>query len=123
MLLKDVRPLIVEAEYLIAADIQRVLEDAATRPPVLARDYQDVALLDQEPSAFDLAVVTPPRPGTDDDAVAARLVAAGVALVVCSAARIPLAGTALAGAELLDKPFADDELIAACLRALAKRAS
>jgi hypothetical protein len=121
-LLAGARPLIVEEEFLIAVDIQRVLEGAAAKPAVLVRNYDEVAALSEALSAFDLAVVTPPRSDRrTDTAIAGRLAAAGIAVVVCSAARTALEGSALAFAEVVDKPFADDDLVAACLRALAKR--
>lgn len=54
-------------------------------------------------------------------ATAEKLVAAGSAIVVCTAARIDLSGTPLAGAEMIIKPYSDEDLLAACKRALAKR--
>jgi DNA-binding response OmpR family regulator len=120
-LLSGARPLIVEDEFLIAMDMQRVLEGAAAGQAVLTRNYDEAAALGERLSGFDLAIVTPPRPDGDDEAVAGRLIAAGVAVVVCSAARAHLAGTVLADAEFVDKPFADEELVAACLRALERR--
>jgi hypothetical protein len=120
-LLSGAHPLIIEEEFLIAVDIQRVLDGAAAGRAVLARTYDEAAALGEGLLRFDLAVVIPPRPESEDEAVAGRLIAAGVAVVVCSAARVHLAGTVLAEAEFVDKPFADDELVAACLRALDRR--
>lgn len=119
-LLSGARPLIIEEEFLIAMDVQRVLDGAGAGPAVLARSYAEVAALGDNLVRFDLAVVIPPRPDTGDEAVAARLADAGIALVICSAGHLRLAGGPLAGAEFVDKPFADDELIAACVRALAR---
>ena len=73
------RLLIVEEEFLIALDIQRVVEDANARKTVFARSFIELRALDDRLHEFDLAIVTPPRPGTSDWSIADRLVAAGPA--------------------------------------------
>lgn len=113
--------LIVEEEFLIALDIQRVIESANARQTVFARNFREVEKLGDRLADFNLAIVTPPRLGTNDEHIAERLVAAGAAIVVCSAARANLAGTSLDGSEVVYKPFSDDELLAACRRAIEKR--
>lgn len=110
--------LIVEEEFLIALDIQRVLESVKPRNIVFARNFDDVAQLGERLDAFYLAVTTAPRNGTADCEIARRLVAAGVALVVCSATPKPLVDDPIEGAEIVGKPFADEDLLAACSRAL-----
>jgi CheY-like chemotaxis protein len=120
-MLSGERLLIVEEEFLIALDIQRVLEDANALRAVFARNYNELAALEARFPEFDLAIVTPPRPGTSDHAIADRLAETGPAIVVCSATPPNLDGTALDGAELVGKPFSDEELLSACRRALAKR--
>ncbi|MEO8756718.1 MAG: hypothetical protein ABI398_03040 [Devosia sp.] len=110
--------MIVEEEFLIALDIQRVLESVKPRRIVFARNFEEVAQLGDRVEAFDLAVITAPRNGTTDYDVARRLVAAGVALVVCSAMPKPLVDDPIEGAEIVGKPFADADLLAACSQAL-----
>ena len=120
-MLSGERLLIVEEEFMIALDIQRILEGANARHTVFARNYKELSALEDRFPDFDLAIVTRPRLGTGDAAIAERLVKAGPALVVCSAARANLADTALAHAQVVYKPFSDEELLAACRRALAGR--
>jgi DNA-binding response OmpR family regulator len=120
-MLSGTRLLIVEEEFLIALDIQRVLEGANARQAVFARDFREVEKLLDRLAEFDLAIVTAPREGTSDLAIAERLVNAGVAIVVCSAARGSIANTPLSAAEIVDKPFSDEALLKACCRALARR--
>ena len=120
-MLSGERLLIVEDDFLIALDIQQVLEGANAKGAVFARNYDEVAAMGDRLGEFDLAIVNPPREATADLAVAQRIVAAGVAVVVCSAYRRDLSGTAVAGAEFVDKPFADQDLLEACRRALARR--
>jgi two-component system, response regulator PdtaR len=120
-MLSGERLLIVEEEFLIALDIQRVLEDANAAQTVFARNYKELAAMEDRFGAFDLAILMSPRIGTGDMTVASRLAAAGPALVICSAAKVDIAGTALERAEVVYKPFADGELLAACHKALAAR--
>ena len=122
-MLSGKRLLVLEDEFIIALDIQRIVEEAGARQSVLARSYEEVAELSSRYSDFDLAIVSVPRPATADAEIASRLAAAGVALVVCTGNPAALAGTPLAGAQIVDKPFSDDELVAACARALQSRVS
>ena len=115
------RLLIVEDEFLIALDMQRVLEAAGAIDAVLARNLDEVAALGEAVSGFDLVILPPPLPSEDRyRPLFERIAAAGSAVVVCSGFRGARGGT-FADAEFLDKPFADEELIAACERALARR--
>lgn len=120
-MLSGERLLIVEEEYLIASDIQRVLEDANAADAVFAKNYNELQALQARFAEFHLAIVTPPRPGTPDVALAALLATAGPALVICTANKIEVGGTALEHAEIVYKPFSDEQLLAACVKALAKR--
>jgi CheY-like chemotaxis protein len=115
-MLSRLRLLIVEDVFLIALDIQRVLEDANAAQTVFARNFAEASSLADRFGEFDLAIVNPPDPASLE--IAARLAAAGLAIVVCTAARIDLSGTPLAGAPLVIKPFSDEDLLAACREAL-----
>ena len=115
------RLLIIEDVFLIALDIQRALEEANALHPVFARDFEEAAGLMEQFDEFDLAIVNPPRRGSAEMEIAERLAAAGPAIGVCTAAPIDLSGTGLMHAEMISKPFRDDDLMAACRRALDKR--
>ena len=121
IVLSGERLLIVEEEFLIALEIQRVLEAANAWQTVFARDFDDVAALARSPAKFDLAIVTPPRLGTADQAILDGLAAAGTAIVVCSAVPERLACTAITIGEFVSKPFTEAQLLAACERAIGRR--
>ena len=120
-MLSGERLLIIEDVFLIALGMQFALEGAHAQQTVFARNFEEAAGLADRFGEFDLAIVNPPREGTDDVRIAELLVAAGPAIVVCTAARLDLSGGPLAGAEIIIKPYTDDDLLAACHRALAKR--
>jgi two-component system, response regulator PdtaR len=120
-MLSGERLLIIEDVFLIALGMQYALEGANVQQTVFARNFEEAAALADRFGEFDLAIVNPPRPGTADVKTAELLVAAGPAIVVCTAARIDLGGGPLAGAEMIIKPYIDEDLLAACRRALAKR--
>lgn len=122
-MLSGARLLIVEEEFLIALDIQRVLEDASAQHAAFARNFEEAATLAGRLDGFDLAIVNAPRPGTSDQSVADDLMRRGIAVVVCSAVPGDLRRTSLAGAEIVEKPFSDEQLLAACRRALDRRGS
>jgi DNA-binding response OmpR family regulator len=117
------RLLIVEEEYLIALEIQRVLESDSSWETVFARDFNDVAALARSPKKIDLAIVTPPRPQTSDQVVLAQLSASGTVIVVCSAVPERLARTELTIGEFVSKPFTEETLLAACRRAMTRRSA
>lgn len=120
-MLSSQRLLIIESEFLIALEIQRILEGANVSQTVFARDFREAAALAERITEFDLAIMNPPLGDSREIELAARLVSSGAAIVVCTAGPTPhIAGTPLEGAEIVRKPFADDELLAACQRALAK---
>jgi hypothetical protein len=120
-MLSSQRLLIIEREFLIALEIQRILEDANASQTVFARDFGEAEALAGRFAEFDLAIINPPLEESPEIHLAGRLVAAGPAIVVCSAAPVSLAGSPLDGVEVVRKPFADGDLLAACQRALAKK--
>jgi DNA-binding response OmpR family regulator len=113
--------LIIEDVPLIALDIQRVVEDANAQQTVFARNFAEAQALADRFGELDLAIVNPPQLGSSEIETVARLAAAGPAIVVCTAAGLDLGATPLAGAEIVIKPFADGDLLAACRRALERR--
>jgi CheY-like chemotaxis protein len=120
-MLSNQRLLIIEDVFLIALDIQRIVEGANARQAVFARNFREAQALADRFAEFDLAIVNPPSHGSPEMEVAALLVASGAPIVVCTAARIDLAGTPLAEAEVITKPFSDENLLTASQRALARR--
>lgn len=119
-MLSQQKLLIVEDEFLIALEIQRIIEEANAVHTVFARRFAEADSLAGQFAEFTLAIVNPPMDAAEME-TAARLVAAGPAIVVCTAAAADLSGTPLSGAETIIKPFADGDLLAACQRALSKR--
>jgi DNA-binding response OmpR family regulator len=113
--------LIIEDVFLIALEIQRVLEDANAAQTVFARNFEEAQLLSDRFGEFDLAIVNPPQLRSPEMETAALLAGAGPAIVVCTAAMVDLADTPLAGAELIVKPFSDEDLLAACQRARTRK--
>ena len=120
-MLSGERLLIVEDDFLIALDIQQVLEGANAKGAVFARNYDEVAAMGDRLGEFDLAIVNPPREATAKQTKTQQNDTTKETNVVCSAYRRDLSGTAFAGAEFVDKPFADQDLLEACRRALARR--
>ena len=120
-MLSGERLLIVEEEFLIALDIQRVLEGANAQKAVFARNFGEVASMGDRLGEFDLAIVNPPKREASDLSVVERIIASGVAVVVCSAFGKDLEGTPLATAEFVGKPFSDNALLEACRRAMGRR--
>jgi DNA-binding NtrC family response regulator len=114
------RLLIVEDEFLIALDMQRTLEAAGAKETVLARTFDEAAALGETLSQFDLVILPPPSEG-DRHRLLDKVTSAGLAVVVCSGFRGARSGHPFGDAEFLDKPFADEDLLAACERALTRR--
>jgi len=114
------RLLVIEDEALIALDIQGVIEEALAQRATVIQTYDQALPLVDRFNEFSLAVVTPPRSAADR-VIANRLVEAGVEIVVCSAAMVDLSRTPLAGSPAVDKPFTDDDLLAACRAAIARK--
>jgi DNA-binding response OmpR family regulator len=112
--------LVVEAEFLIALDIQRTLEGAQASEMAFARHAEEAASLIVNHDAFDLAIVelNTNVPASLD--LARDLSAAGVAVVALSSLRgkhpPPVGAFPI---PIVHKPFTDDELLAACITALA----
>jgi DNA-binding NarL/FixJ family response regulator len=118
-MLSGQRLLIIEDSYLIAVDIQRIIEENHAVDCVLLRDYAEAEIHADRFGTFSLAIVNPPGPSAREHEIATALAAACEAIVVSTAAPQTLDGTPLAGAEIVMKPFSDEALLAACRRALA----
>lgn len=122
-MLSDRHVLVVEAEFLIALDMQRILEQAHAARIVFARTIAEAADLGEGVRAFDLALVELPPGDPAAVALARQLRSAGVAVAVTIAATDLQYGLpGLDGVPFLRKPFSDLDLLAACSLALAARA-
>ena len=114
------RVFIVEAEFLVALDIQRILEGAQAEATVFARSVKEAQGIADRFADFDLAILEMSEPDLSSLALAQELAGAGVALVVISA-DLPDQHDRpiLDGAPVVAKPFGDEELLTACVLALA----
>lgn len=111
--------LIIEQEFLIALDMQRILENAGATRVVTARSVAEADALRPRWSEFGLAVLAVPRERGAILALARDLEAAGLAVVFASTEGPRLAPEeTFATARWISKPFAEDELVAACRDAL-----
>jgi CheY-like chemotaxis protein len=113
--------LVVEDVVLIALEIQRIVEGAHAAQTEFVRNFAEAQPLADRFHEFDLAIVNPPPERSPELEIASLLAKAGPAIVVCTAANVDLTNSPLAGAELIVKPFSDEDLLAACQRAAAKR--
>lgn len=102
--------LLVEEEYLIAADMEFTLRTAGASGVTIASDIEAAEALDF--STFDLAVIEARFGSAAAVALCSELRAAGVAVVVTSADHAVQA--LFTGATPLQKPFDSTALLAAC---------
>ena len=113
--------LIVETEFLIALDIQRVLELLGAGQTVFARNT--IEALDAAPqwSGFGLALVELHHERDDDLALLQGLKQAGVPLVLLTAdIAIRRGSPSLPGAPVVMKPFSEEDLVSAIRQALTR---
>jgi DNA-binding NtrC family response regulator len=112
--------LVVEEEFLIALDIQRVLEDHDAGQCVFARSITEALALRDRWIGYGLAIIELQANHTDGLELLAGLQTAGIALVVTTAdlsLRSGLPG--VPGIQVLIKPFPEAELVSAIKEALA----
>lgn len=105
--------LVVEDEYLVAADIEQTLRAAGAADVTIKGDADAARTLDL--SAFALAVIEARFASADAVALCAALRAARVPVVVTSADQAVQA--MFTGATPLAKPFDTEALLAACAAA------
>lgn len=109
----DQTVLVVEEEYLIAAEIEATLLAKGASKVLIARDTHEASLLTTQ---VDIAIIEAKLGAPASIEFAASLRRAGAAVVVTSADR---AVTSLfAGCAPLEKPFDDAALLTACEAAL-----
>jgi DNA-binding response OmpR family regulator len=118
-MLSQKRVLVVEAEFLIALDMQRILEEADAGKTVFARSVEEAGSLADRFGEFDLAIVGLQGSSPAAIELARSLLVANVAVVATTAGSE--SGRQIPGlpVPLVRKPFGEEEFLAACILALA----
>jgi hypothetical protein len=110
--------LVVEREFLVAMDLQHMLESAGVGPIIFARRIDEVASIHGRLGGLDLAIIET-APDIEAPALIDRLRAVGVAVVATTAGHgsrnVPTEGP------VISKPVREAALLAACAEALAAR--
>ena len=115
--------LIVEEEFLIALDIQRVLEDRNVGQCVCARSVAEALSLRERWPDYQLAIVEFRADQPDSIELLRGLTAAGIRLIITTADHALHAGIPNApGAPVLVKPFPEADLVSAITLALTQSA-
>lgn len=114
MVLAGKRVLVVEAEFLVALDIQRMLERAEAGETVFARGIAEAAALGAHFPQYELAIVeVPPNDGLAAVALLERLRSGGIPVIATTTTGPSLAPVP-AAVPILYKPFDEAALLAAC---------
>jgi len=122
VMLQGKRILIIEEEFLIALDIQRILEGAGTSQTVFARSVEEAERLAGRWREFDLVLLEISYENPAAIALAASILEAGVAVAITSSDLAYRRGVpGLLGRPVVIKPFVEDDLIMACNAALTPR--
>lgn len=111
------RVFILEPEFLVALDMQRILEGAHIATSLFARTIEEAHAFSERFAEFDLAILEMAEPTLSALALARQFLTAGAALVFTSPdGQNP--GPVLQGPPIVRKPFSDDDLLTACVLAL-----
>lgn len=117
------KTLVVEEEFLIALDIQRVLEEHNVGQCVFARSSQEALALRERWPEYSLAIVELRARQPANLELLRGLDAAGVRLIITTSDLSQRAGVLdLPEAPTLIKPFPEAELMSAINKALIERA-
>lgn len=109
--------LIVEGEFLIALDIQRMLEGLGSGQALFARSAEEAGLLESNWPEVALAVVELPHDNLATLALIDRLTAAGIPVVLVTTGTSPSASLPF---PTVTKPVPEDFMASAVRTALAK---
>lgn len=118
-MLNERKVLILEAEFLIALDLQRVLETMGTYQVLLAANAAEARSFSATWPELTLALVDRRNDDTDIGAIVAELRSLGVPLVQTTSSSL-LAGKS--DTPMLVKPVPEEELTSAIATALAEKA-
>jgi CheY-like chemotaxis protein len=112
--------LIIENEFLIALDMQRILESAGASQTVFARSSAEVERLRDRWSQFDLVLVEMAHHDTQAPELIAALTKTGIRVALTSFETSFQRGVPdFPGIPVLVKPFAEADFVATCKAALA----
>lgn len=114
--------LVVEEEFLIALDIQRVLENLQAKQTLVARNSAEAQAMPTGWHGIGLAVIELRADSPDGFDLAKQLEAASIPTIITTSdagLRKSFAGTL--DAQILLKPVPEEEMASAIERALAKR--
>jgi len=116
-MLRGKRLLVVEEEFLVAIDIQHILESGNVAKTTFARSTEEALALADQFADFDIAVVQVPDSSPTAEALVTRLDACGVSIVLTSFdATHRLGHPRHPGLATVIKPFIAEELLRACLQ-------
>jgi hypothetical protein len=119
-MLKDVNVLVIEKEFLIALDIQRMLETLEAGEIVFARNFADAAQLEHHWPRIKLAIVEVTLDPQLACALVERLLANGIAVVLASGDTTLLTRVEMfASLPKVSKPMAENDLVQAIGQAMA----
>ena len=113
------RVIIVESEFLIALDIQRILENGGAASTSFARSAAELNEIADRWHEFDLAIVEVTDLRSADVMLAGNLVNAGLATVLTTAG--VSRSSDIAGFPIVAKPFTEVDLLRACCDALSRK--
>ncbi|MDB5542076.1 MAG: hypothetical protein JWQ89_3803 [Devosia sp.] len=105
------RALVVEGEYLVAAEIEQTLKEAGAGEITLSRSFAEASGL-LSMSGFDLAIIEAGFGSPEAIGFSTSLQKAGVPVIVTSADRA--VQSLFTGAIPLEKPFDSTSLLVAC---------
>lgn len=109
--------LVVEEEYLIALEVQRVLESAGSAVTLGALGSIESIVGDRN-ARFDLAIIAVPPDRPEIVALSRALAARGIAVVILSSSLDQDGLGNLEGLRIVAKPFSDHELLKAAEEAV-----
>lgn len=113
------RLLIVEDEFLIALDMQRILETAQASATIFARSVEEAEAQGEKLSSLDLAIIEIGPDNVPALRLAMHLLANGIAVVFTSSDSQHRHGfSGLPLTPVVVKPFGETDLLGACLKAL-----
>lgn len=112
--------LVFEEEFLIAIDMQRILEQAHATNIAFLRALAEIEKMLDRLAEYDLAIIEMPHDNPAAIAFAKALIAAQIPLVLTSAeSGYQRSLPAFPGVPVVNKPFSEEDLLAACTLALA----
>lgn len=114
------RGLVLEDEFLIALDLEELLQAAGAEVTAVARIDQALAAL-RDNGPWDFGILDQHLGSTTSASVAAAFVEQNIPFVFLTGSRQGEAGQALSSAPTVEKPYQPDALINAIRRLLDKR--